>query len=145
MPFSTYDLRNVSLLICAIPISEAPGEDEFIKIKPHEEAYAVVKGADGSVIRCATNNRLYEWSLTLSQNSPHNVQLSALHAVDKADTNGAGVGAFILENLGGGTLVTAVHCWITQLPEFTYGKMAKPVVWEGYFEASPAQVILGGT
>jgi hypothetical protein len=142
MAFTVYDSDSVVLIICAVPITDGRAESEFVKIKPVKDAYTVKTGADGAVTRSATNSKVYDWSVKLLKSSPHNAQLAALHAIDRSDKNGAGVGVFLLET--GSIAILGQHCWIKVAPEYSLGSECDEVTWEGQFEAEHALVIPGG-
>ena len=126
--FGVYSSRAVSLIVCAIPITEGLAEN-FVKISPDEEAFGVAKGSDGSACRYETNNEVYNVEVTLQRSSPHNAQLAAIHAADRISKAGAGVGVFLLEDANGSTLYAGDKCWIEKLPDWEFGKGVGDVTW----------------
>jgi len=139
-----YNSESVTLILLTLPITEARAEDVFFEFEPAKEAYTTTVGADGSIVRNATNNKLFNWKCHLLSSSIHNLELSALHAADRADSAGAGVGALLCEHTAGGTLIASAAAWITKAPPFQFGSECKTVTWEGQCECGPLTVNLGG-
>lgn len=143
MGFKVYSPAEVKVIICAIPIEDGLAET-FLKVSAREDAYTEQAGADGSVIRNATLNRLYDVELTLTAGSSHNVQLSALHAIDTSTSNGEGIGAFLCKDALGSTVLMGAKCWIKKAPDIEFGKEAGNRTWKITVVASPSTMISGG-
>lgn len=124
----TSDQVNYSIGGVMAPTGRDP--DEFIKVEPMAEAFTEVVGADGEVSRARSNDRRAKVTITLWQTGEANGFLSALHNADLNAPNGAGVGAFLLEDLSGFTVVAGDACWIKKFPEVSYGSEIKKRVWE---------------
>jgi hypothetical protein len=129
-------------VILTVPVTEGLVEDAWFECEPAEDAYTVVKGADGSLIRCSTNNKLYNWKLKLNQSSPAVALLSAIHVADRADSAGAGVGTLLFKQ--GGTLINSAKAWIMKSPSYSIGNKPGDVLFEGQCECGPAQYVVGG-
>jgi hypothetical protein len=88
------------------------GPDTFVTVEPRGDGFTTQKGADGSINRSNMNEFSYIITVQLSQASPSNNVLSAIHNSDKV-TN-AGVFPFILRDLLGETILTAPLTWIAR-------------------------------
>lgn len=142
--YTNYDSEAVDLVVCAIPITDGKAEN-FVKVSPDEEAFNVVKGADGHVARFATHNRVYNVEVHLLGTSEHNQQLAALHAADREDTAGAGVGVFLLKDRNGATILAADKCWIEKLPDWEMGKSpSADITWMFKVVANNLGMVVGG-
>lgn len=126
-----YDSKEVSLVICGIPIDSGFAEGEFVKLEQEEEDFLTVVGTDGEVTRSKSNNRTAKATIRLMQTSDGNTALSALNKLDKAQPNGAGVGSFLLKDrTNSGVVYQAEHCWISKPPAVSFDKTATPREWE---------------
>lgn len=139
-----FSAQEVDLILMGLPITDGKAEDEFVSIDPPRQ-FETVQSADGLVVFCRTNIRVYPVMVTLLSSSSHNAVLSALHAADTVvGSNGTGLGAFLLKDNMGSTLVAAEYCRIVKAPKYSFGNLVKPVTWELIVVADPATVILGG-
>lgn len=125
-----YDSNQVTIVVANIPISEGFAEDTKIEIVPEANAFEDVVGVDGKVTRSKTNDRRATVTLRLMQSSPMNAVLSALHEIDLSADNGAGVGAFMVKDLGGTSLHVASASWIQKSPDVKYGVKATEREWK---------------
>lgn len=129
--FKIYDANQVTLSVADILIDSGFAEGAFVEVEQNEEDFKIVVGTDGSVTRSKTNNKSAKVIVRLLQTSDGNAQLSALNRLDKAQPNGAGVGAFLLKDRTSGTvLYQGEHCWIAKPPKVTMDKVATPREWE---------------
>lgn len=142
--FANYDSEAVDLIVAAIPINDGRAENPFVTVDADGEAFGVEQGADGHVVRYATHNRLYTVQVFLKASSEHNQQLAALHALDVNATNGAGVGAFLLKDNNGATLMAGAQCWVHKAPPRSFGREVGDVEWLVKVVANPATMIVGG-
>jgi hypothetical protein len=142
-PLAVYDSNAVDLILGVIPILDGRAE-EFVTLEAAEEAYVTVVGADGKVTRCATNNRLYNGMIKLLGASEENQKLTALYHLDRNAANGAGIGAFLLKDNNGATLIAAEQCWITNLPAKAFGKTLADVEWPFSLVAPAGALFVGG-
>ncbi len=140
---AVYSSKAVSLVICAIPINDGRA-DEFVTVDADEEAYNTEVSPDGAVIRYDTGNSLYTVTVKLKGYSAENIKLAALHALDTSSSNGAGIGAFLLKDNSGPTLMASDKCWIQKAPPAGFGKQRPDVDWMIKVVASPSQMLLGG-
>jgi hypothetical protein len=140
---AVYSSKAVSLVCCAIPIEDGRA-DEFVTVEADAEAFAPEVSADGVVMRYATGNTLYTVTVKLKGYSAENSKLAALHALDTNTENGAGIGAFLLKDNNGSTLMAADKCWIQKSPGVMLGKTRGDVDWVFKVVATPAQMLVGG-
>src|SRR5690606_26276662 len=102
------------------------------------------EGADGLVVRCATNATLVTGVMNLKQSSIENDRLSAARALDLGVAGGAGVGPFLLKDNNGTTLIASARSWIHKAPNYQVGRLAGAVAWDLRMHVDPKTVFLGG-
>lgn len=136
-----YNLKEVSIVACGIPIEGGYSEDEVVRIEM-PEAFGLKVGSDGSTTRYATNNGTAKITLRLMSTSQYNAILSTLHQLDKRVPGGSGVGPFAVKDNLGLSLHAASKCWIEKPPDVAYG--AEPVVVEWILRAADMESFLGG-
>lgn len=129
-----FDSNQCKLIVCGLPIESGRGKGggTFIKLKQVTDAFTSVVSLDGQVTRSKTNDNRYEVGVVLMSSSESNGFLSALHIADKLANNGAGVGAFLIEDLNGTTLYAAPECWISKMPDQEIGQEAQEIEWQIY-------------
>lgn len=143
MAFKIYDSKAVTMVLSDIPISEGLAET-FIKISREAAAFEDEVSADGEVTRTATHDDRCTIELTLKGTSKHNAELSALHALDTNSAGGAGVGAALIKDNNGSTLIAAPQCWITKAPDLELGKTRGDCTWTLRAVVPAAAFIIGG-
>jgi uncharacterized protein (UPF0254 family) len=140
---AVYDLEAVDAIVMALSITHLRGIDTFLEIE-HPEQYTEVEGADGNVIVCRTNQKIYKVAMTLLSSSKHTAQLYDLHRANTIVKNGAGIGAFMVKDNNGQTLSVAEYCWIKQAPKRVIGRLVKEETWNLIVVAEVASMGLGG-
>jgi hypothetical protein len=125
-----YTSDEVVISLGTIPINTGRGEGTFIKIKPKSPQFTTKVGADGEVARSRSNDHRHEIEITTLQTSDANLILSTLHILDQNAPNGAGVAAFLCEDMQGTSLHAAAECWIVEAPEVEYAAEIKERVWK---------------
>lgn len=130
-----YDADRVLIGFAGQQISKGPGasgyaDGEFCTIEPTDESFTVVKGTDGTITRSKTNQRGTKVTLKLMQSSKSNDFLSAMLLLDETQPNGAGIGTFVVQDLGGTTLFTAQYAWVVRPANQTFDKTATTREWE---------------
>lgn len=125
-----YALSEVSNSFMGVPLEEGYGDGMAIKIEPADVAFTTKVGADGSVVRCATGNKLYKITLSYLQTSAANQVLSGIHELDQLAANGAGVGPFFCRDRQGTSLHVFAKAWIVTAPPVEYSKEATNREWE---------------
>jgi len=116
-----YDASQVTVNIAGVPIKDAIA-DPFIELVPRGDSFEDDIGADGTVVRFATNETRWDCTLTLKGHSEDIVKLSALFGADKSVGNGAGVGVFMVKDGSGSTLFASDTCWIKGGVPKNFGK-----------------------
>lgn len=144
MSFGLYNGKSVACTWGSLELNDMRA-DEFVRVAPQEAAFVVIKGSDGSMTRCATNNTHHTITVTLKRSSKVHALLSAAHAADQLTDGGAGVAPFMIKDPNGSTLQLAESAWITQAPEAGLGKEAGPdVSWVFDAQIMPGGNIIGG-
>lgn len=129
MTVKTNDPNNVAIIFGGVPITGF-GTDDFIKITQKEATFVTTTGVDGESIRSKQNPKpICEITITLMESSASNTYLSAIHELDQAQTNGAGVLPFLYKDGSGTSLFVSDKAWVTKPPDMTKGKDAKMREW----------------
>ena len=143
MAYKEYDSDNVTLVLCAIPITKGKA-DPFVKLTPRGPAFEDDISVDGDVTRFHTHEHRIDGELTLKRSSEHNQQLAALHTADRSSSGGAGVGVFLLKDNNGATIYASDKCWLTSLPDWEMGKGISDVTWKFTAVIGPVGAVPGG-
>lgn len=114
--------------------------DDIVTIAYPEDAWDVVRGADGQVSRANKCVDDVEVTVTLKQTSDTNLRLSALFTADKL--SGGGVLPFALTDGSGSTTVFADSAFIMKPADIAYGNSVKDSTW--VIRTGPATVVIGG-
>lgn len=142
MTTKIYDIRACECNLAGISL-----KDQIVSYASTVEgpAYEDEAGADGGVVRYATNERRMTFTVTLKGSSVHNAELSALIIADESATNGAGVVPFFFKDGNGTTLISSSAAWLRQLPDKEHGQAPGDVAWEvRLVRDNPQQAIIGG-
>jgi hypothetical protein len=124
-----YDANQVAVSFFGIPIDSGYADGEFLTIIQNENDWVEVVGTDGTVAVCATNNRTAKIQLKLLQVSPGNDALSAIRTLQVSTQNGTGFGPFLVKDLLGTSMYSALHCWVAKPPDVGFDRAAKDRVW----------------
>ena len=137
-----FNITGCQCIFLAIPVHDAIVSFE---ITPEGPAFGDESGADGSVIRYATNERRATANVTLKGHSKVHAQFSAIHAGDVSAINGRGVGEFLFIDGQGSTKVSTDKAWILGMPAKTFAQAPGDVVWAiRLVLSSPLNWIIGG-
>lgn len=137
-----YNILGCECILANISLKDALVS---VEITPEGPAFADESGADGSVVRYATNERRARANITLKGHSKENEKLSALHAADVAAPNGIGVVNFLFLDGLGSTKVATDKAWIEGMPAKTFGNAPGDVTWAVRLVlSSPANWVIGG-
>lgn len=93
-------------------------------------AYNYKQGADGEGVRSKNYNRSAVVTVRTIQSSAVNSLLSALHRLDYASVNGAGIAPFQFKDGQGDTLLKGGKAWIEAPPNITIGAEAQAREWK---------------
>ena len=132
-----FDCTQVALRAFGVAISKGPGASGyapgvFCEIDQDGPSWKVVKGADGSITRCATNEPGTKVSIHLLQTSASNAIFSAMWNLDTKGINGAGIGTFQANDMSGTSLFESEAFWVMGPPKKGYGQEAGETIWECY-------------
>lgn len=125
MPVETYNPKDIDVIVGGKIISGFA--DNKVRVFREADAWEDEAGADGEVVRFATNDKRGEIEITLLQTSASNLYLSGLAKVD--ELSGAGTIPVIVKDSRGSDIYAAPTAWIKQIPEGKYGKGLNPRVW----------------
>jgi hypothetical protein len=112
----------------------------FVKVSRNEEAFKLQVGADGEAARVRNRNRSGQVTITLQQTSVSNDVLSAAAALDELGSGG--VGALLIKDLNGSTLVSALSAWVRKVPDAELGKELGQREW--VLETGTLAMFIGG-
>jgi hypothetical protein len=124
-----YGLDNVKCAFLTVPLS-GYGSGGAIKITKKDPDYDVQAGVGGDAVFWKKGNLIFEIEITLLQTSIVNALLSAIRQADISSGNGAGIGPFILSDLGGNSLFVAGQARIMGPPETEFSNEPKDRVWK---------------
>ena len=105
-------------------------DGSFITVSQMAPGFDDIVGTDGEVARSKTNDRRLKIVIKLLQTSLSNALLSAAHQSDLNSPNGLGVGSFFMQDLSGGTIVSAPEAWIVSYPESDFDRKSGSREWE---------------
>ena len=122
------DSDQMSASLAGIPF-DGYADGEWLRIQRDGPAFTDVVGTDGEVTRSKTNDDRATVTLRLMSSSATNALLSALHNSDKNTPGGVGVGAFLLRDRQGTTLISAEKAWIAKAPDTSEDRTATVREW----------------
>lgn len=134
------DPQAIIMTLAGINI-DGVDSDTFVEYEYNEDAYKTHVGAKGEVTRVKVANESGLVTFTLGQASSCNDRLSALAITDRR--NGTGIGALIITDLKGTTLIKAQNAWIQKAAKGEHGSEHKPRSWVVFCEKM--QVFIGGS
>lgn len=143
MSLKVYSLaRGCELSIGGIPIKE--GLVSFA-VAPEGDRFGDDVSADGMVTRWDTGEVRHNATLILKGGSNENEKLSAIHAADVSDGNGAGVVVLSFTDEQGASKILTPAAWIKAMPTMTKGVNPEDVSWAIRLVLDvPEQFIVGG-
>lgn len=128
MAVKVYDADQVVVSIAGIPLS-GYADGEFLTISFESNLFDDVVGTDGEVTRSKTNDRRATATVRLMSSSDSNDLLSALYNTDDRAPNGAGIGAFLVEDNQGRSVFSASEAWIQKAPDISFDRTANEREW----------------
>lgn len=123
-----YDADRFIIMLAGIRL-QGFADGEFMSAKRTQAGFIRVVGTDGEVARSKSNDKTGDFTVKLLQTSASNAALSALHNTDLNAPNGAGVGAFLVQDISGNSIFTAQQAWVVQFPEGSWGRSAVAREW----------------
>lgn len=139
MAVKVYDPAQVHVIFNGILI-EGIAKDTFVLAERTNDMFSVMVGADGEGARAKTNDTSGTVTVTLMQSSISNDALSAIAAVD--ELTGDGVGALLVKDGLGRTILAAESAWIKKIASVEYGSEITNREW--VFETDDLQMFVGG-
>lgn len=144
MPTRVFSAQQGTLIVGALELKEGLAPGGFLTLKPAVQ-FSSSRDVRGNVCRVRVNNPITPIEVKLMNWSPHNEQLSALHAADTLSDKGVGLGVFTWLDTGGATKIASTACWIVQAPDdWTVGEEAFEVTWKLEAVLPPEARIFGG-
>lgn len=137
-----FDLDQVAFSFVGVDLSTGYGEGAAIKIEKVTPTTKWKEGADGSASRSKTGSRLYKVTVTYLSTSGANAILSAIHALDENNPNGAGMGPLLVQDLQGTTQFDSPTAGIESIPPLDLNQEATNVEW--VFFAAEGTAYWGG-
>lgn len=128
MTTKIYDANRVKIILGGI-IMQGFADGDFLDITYVSDQFMDVAGTDGEVSRSKTNDGRATVTIRLMQTSKTNALLSALVNTDLNADGGAGVGAFLVTDLSGQTILKSENAWIKKIPDQTFGREAQERAW----------------
>lgn len=125
----TYDPSLITLSVAGIVLGGF-AEDEFVTVEQNAKRFEHKVGVLGDVARSRVLDRSALCTITLLGTSASNDDLSALATSDDNTPNGGGIGAFVLRDRGGTTLLQAADCWIEEVPPVAMARTIPDRVWK---------------
>lgn len=123
-----YDTKEITLAFFATLIDSGFAAGEFLRMTQNQKDFTMVVGTDGEVTRTKTNDRSVVIVVTLMQTSEGNTKLTVINNLDRAKSNGAGVGPFMIKDKSGLALYTGTG-WIAAPPEVVYTNQGEARAW----------------
>lgn len=137
-----YDPKQVVISIAGLLVASGFAEDSMVKVAFTTPRFETKVGVDGEVTRSRMYDRRATVTVSLMQSSQGNDVLSTLLNRDTRGANGAGVGAFLLKDLNGTTLLSGAAAWVKGMPETEFGKSVGTRAWE--IEVAELEGVVGG-
>lgn len=125
----TYDAKQVVLMVADRRIDSGYADGVFVTVEISAQDWNTKTGTDGEKARSRSNDNGAIAKVKLMQTSLGNNTLSQLRNLDVNSTNGAGVGSFLLQDLSGGMVLRAEHCWIQKRPNVERGREVSELEW----------------
>jgi hypothetical protein len=141
MSLAIYDPDRVQFLFAMVPV-KGYADGTFINVETQEQ-FTVKVGADGTVTRTKTNNKVARVKITLMAASPSNDVLSAIHVLDVESPNGSGVASLAIKDLSGRFVFLATEAWIAKPPNVEFAREGGQREWE--FDAIVEKRFDGGS
>lgn len=142
MSFYVRDPDQVTLVFGGLVIDGGYAEGSQIKIASAGDAFKMKKGGRGDVARSKTRDKTGSVTFRLMASSPFNAALSALHKLDCAAPNGAGVTFCSVIDKNGLSLDFASKSWIRKIPDQDYADEDTPVEW--VIDCANLERLIGG-
>lgn len=139
MSTKTYDPSQV---LCSFLGNQLSGfaDGTFVKVSRDEAGFMKMTGADGEVARARNKNKGGKITFTLMQSSASNDILSAAAASD--EQTGTGIGALLIKDANGTTVVSVQNAWVEKLADSEFGKELGTREWS--IDCDKIEMTVGG-
>lgn len=138
----TYDPKKFPITFAGIACNKGVADGTFLVVSSVKPGFSSKASVDGEVTRTRSHDRRAVARLTLMQSSEINERLSKLYNADRDAVNGQGVGAFMVMDLNGTTLLECEKAYIADDPDLNLGAEAETREW--VIELSTLSGIHGG-
>lgn len=102
----------------------------FLQAERDNDTFTTEAGAQGDVVRTKSHDRRGKVTFTLQSTSPANDLLSVFAlAGEEGNSVDADVGALLVKDLNGTTLLAAEEAWISKPPSVEYADTHQPRQW----------------
>lgn len=125
----TYDPNLYDVIFAGVRLNEGTADGQFIQVQTNAPPFSKKVGADGTVTRARSADRSGSMTVTLMQTSEINDTLSGILAADRAAANGSGVGALLIQDRAGSTVLRAAKAWIADDPDMSLELEASTRAW----------------
>ena len=139
--FYHFDIARVLCVMAGLSIREFAGTGEVIKVTPRGKNFAEIMGVGGVAVRSRIPNVLCDIAVSVLQGSPYNDLISAKVAADAL--TGLGVGALMIKDLEGTSLVTAQISYFDQPAPYKGAVEPGMNEWTGVALIAPAGFHVG--
>jgi hypothetical protein len=124
---ATFDIKRCLVNAGGLPFSGFGPGAGVIKISYASDAWTDVCGADGEVVRSATNDKRANVTISLM---PHVLSAVELALKQKLDSlTGSGAFPLVIVDMNSGRAWTAAQAWIQKLPDADLGSETSPMAW----------------
>lgn len=134
----TYNPKDITVSVGGFIASGF--SDDKVVVRRDEDIWKDEAGADGEVVRFATNDKRGEIEITLQQTAEFNLTMSTLAKAD--ELSGAGTIPVVINDNRGNDIHVAATAWIVQIPEAKYSKGVQVRTWR--IRTDNLQNFLGG-
>lgn len=134
----TYDPKSIQVIVAGNVIGGFA--EELVRIVPEANIYDDDIGAQGEVVRFATNDKRGTVTITLLQTSQSNLFLSTLAKTDQF--SGSGVFPLVIKDTKGNDIHIAPQAWIMKMPDTAYRKGVETREWQ--IRVANMQSVIGG-
>jgi len=138
--YKNFDPGRISLTWNGVLI-QGVGPSTFVKCVRNEDAFKQVVGAQGDVVDVRNRNRSGVVTFTILDASPSNDSLTQLALQD--EINGLGVGALMIKDLNGTTLVKCANARIKKFPDVEFGADGGTNEWA--IQCAELEFFVGGS
>jgi hypothetical protein len=139
----TYDPKKIDVVLAGQRLNSGLADGTWLTYTSAAPGFSKKVGVDGEVTRTRSHDRSGEIRLTLMASSAINDVLSRLYADDRdGNANGRGVGALLIQDRNGTTLLQASQAWISDDPDISFGAEVETREW--VIEVADVQVTHGG-